>query len=117
MNGVYLEGYEIHMGVTTLKEGAKPFTKIKDFVSDSKEKADGAYKDNVYGTYVHSCFDKEGAAKAVVTAIAKHKGLDASKIKGVDYQEFKETQYDILADTLRKYMDMDKIYKIMEEGV
>lgn len=117
MNGVYLEGYEIHMGVTTLKEGAKPFTKIKDFVSDSKEKADGAYKDNVYGTYVHSCFDKEGAAKAVVTAIAKHKGLDVSKIKGVDYQEFKETQYDILADTLRKYMDMDKIYKIMEEGV
>ena len=117
MSGVYLEGYEIHMGVTTLKEGAKPLTTIKDFVSDKEEKVDGAYKDNVYGTYVHSCFDKEGVAKAVVTAIAKHKGLDASAISGVDYQEFKETQYDILADTLRKYMDMDKIYKIMEEGV
>jgi adenosylcobyric acid synthase len=54
---------------------------------------------------------------AVVKAIAKSKGIDASNLKGVDYQEFKETQYDILADTLRQYMDMDAIYKIMEEGI
>jgi adenosylcobyric acid synthase len=117
ISGVYLEGYEIHMGVTTLKEGAKPFTNISDFVSEGESKLDGAYKGNVYGTYVHSCFDKEGVAMAVVKAIAKSKGIDASNLKGVDYQEFKETQYDILADTLRQYMDMDAIYKIMEEGI
>ena len=29
------------------------------------------------------------------------------------YQEFKETQYDKLADTLRKYLDMDAVYQMM----
>jgi adenosylcobyric acid synthase len=116
MSGTYLEGYEIHMGVTTLKEGAKPLTDISDFVTN-EEKVDGAYKGNVYGTYVHSVFDKEGVAEAVVKAIAKSKGLDPSEIKGVDYQEFKETQYDILAATLREHMDIKRIYEIMEEGI
>ena len=38
------------------------------------------------------------------------------QIHGVDYQTFKETQYDILADALREHLDMKKIYQILEEG-
>ena len=28
-------------------------------------------------------------------------------------QEFKETQYDKLAETLREYLDMDAVYRMM----
>ena len=35
----------------------------------------------------------------------------------MDFKEFKETQYDILAQELRKHLDMKAIYRILEEGV
>ena len=144
LTGVSLEGYEIHMGVSTLREGsnAKTLTKISNFAAESVHEStgenpankaikeinqaaekengqisDGAQLGNVYGTYVHSCFDKEGVAREIVMAIARSKGLDTEAISGVDYQEFKETQYDILADALRKHLDIKRIYEIMEEGI
>ena len=45
------------------------------------------------------------------------KGLDVSSLTGVDFAAFKETQYDILADTLRRHLDMKKIYEILEQGI
>ncbi|MGX8714897.1 MAG: hypothetical protein ACSW8A_04020, partial [Lachnospiraceae bacterium] len=152
--------YEIHMGVSTMREdcGASTMTQLYNYAADgiiegtespaacspAKEgcggataahdaakagcggavaaagqapKLDGMQRENIYGTYVHSCFDKEGVAIAIVKAIARSKGLDMEDIAGVDYQAFKETQYDILASELRKHLDIDKIYKIMEEGI
>ncbi len=124
LTGVSLEGYEIHMGVSTLREesGARTLTRISNFAGDenstnSSWTTDGAQLGNVYGTYVHSCFDKEGVAREIVMAIARAKGLDTEAISGVDYQEFKETQYDILADALRKHLNIKRIYEIMEEGI
>lgn len=117
LSGVELEGYEIHMGVSRLKEGAAALTEIADYAGLPRKKTDGAYKDNVYGTYVHGVFDKEAVAKAVVAALGKKKGIDTDEITGVDFQEFKETQYDILADELRKHLDMKKIYEILEQGL
>ena len=111
-----LEGYEIHMGETALKGDAKPSTSIQDSVTGER-KADGAYLDNVCGTYVHGVFDKEAVAEAIVQIIGEKKGLDVSGMTGMDFQAFKETQYDILAAELRKHLDMKKIYEILEEGV
>lgn len=125
LSGVHLEGYEIHMGVSTMREGtkARTLTRISNFAGEegSRKEAvvteEGAQYENIYGTYVHSCFDKEGVAREIVTAIARAKGLDTENISGVDYQEFKETQYDILADALRQHLDIKRIYEIMEEGI
>lgn len=123
LSGVHLEGYEIHMGVSTLREGAdaRILTRISNFAGEEGQtggtKTDGVQSGNIYGTYVHSCFDKEGVAREIVKAIAASKGLDTEHISGVDYQEFKETQYDILADALREHLDIKRIYEIMEEGI
>ncbi len=111
-----LEGYEIHMGETVLKGNAKSATRIQDSVS-GEQKADGGYLENVCGTYVHGVFDKEAVAEAIVKIIGEKKGIDVSDMTGMDFQAFKETQYDILAEELRKHLDMEKIYKILEEGV
>ena len=116
LTGVKLEGYEIHMGVTTLKEGASPFVNITDTVKGTS-KEDGACAGNVYGSYVHGIFDKEEVARKIVEAIGEIKGLDVSQMTGVEFAEFKETQYDILASELRKHLDMKKIYEILEAGI
>ena len=116
IEGTRIEGYEIHMGETVRKEGTEAFTFIDDQNRADSDKLDGAQKGNVYGTYVHGIFDKEEVAERIVEALAKNKGIVMEQIHGVDYQTFKETQYDILADALREHLDMKKIYQILEEG-
>lgn len=117
LSGVKFEGYEIHMGATKLKDGGSHLSQISDSVKHTENKPDGAYKDNVYGTYVHGFFDKEEVAKEVVRSLGRMKGIDTEEITGVDFQEFKETQYDILAAGLRQHLDMKRIYEILEEGI
>ena len=116
LSGAELEGYEIHMGETVLKENAGHCVSIEDHVSGAV-KEDGAYCKNVCGTYVHGVFDREDVAEAIVRALGEKKGLDVSEMTGVDFAAFKETQYDILAAELRKHLDMKKIYDILEQGI
>lgn len=116
LSGVSLEGYEIHMGESVLRENAKEATQIGDCVSGT-QKMDGAFFENVCGTYVHGVFDKEEVAEAIVQILGRRKGIDVSEMTGVDFSAFKETQYDILAAELRKHLDMDAIYKILNEGI
>lgn len=76
-------------------------------------KPDGCCGDNVYGTYVHGIFDKEGIAAALAEALAEKKGMVLSQVTTIDRRTYKESQYDLLADTLRKHLDMEKIYEIL----
>ena len=114
LSGIAFEGYEIHMGETRGKD--MPMSRIKDYVQE-KRSEDGLSKGNVYGTYVHGIFDKEEVTTTMIRAIAKHKGIDPDEMEGVDLKAFKETQYDLLADSLRKHLDMKKIYEIMDRGI
>lgn len=114
LSGMELKGYEIHMGRSTVKEqGFHSFCRLTNQL-DGQIKADGIAAGNVYGTYVHGIFDEGGAASVIVRELAGKKGLTLEEGLRMDYQAFKETQYDKLAETLREYLDMDEIYKIMK---
>ena len=104
------------MGESTWKNGASASTTTCDTVSGT-EKREGTFYHNVCGTYVHGIFDKEEVALGLVHAVGIRKGIDVSEMEGVDFDAFKETQYDILAAELRKHLDMKRIYEILEEGV
>ena len=117
LSEIPVEGYEIHMGDTTGRNDVSPMTAIEDFVRQDGLKPDGAQRGNVYGTYIHGVFDREEVAKAVIRGLGRQKGVDTEHITGIDFQTFKESQYDILADALRKHMDMKKIYEILETGL
>ena len=104
------------MGESTWKNGAVASTSTCDTVTGT-EKTEGTFYHNVCGTYVHGIFDKEEVALGLVRAVGIRKGIDVSEMEGVDFAEFKETQYDILASELRKHLDMKKIYEILEQGV
>ena len=62
----------------------------------------GFCQGNVYGTYVHGFFDRKEVLEAVT-------GFEDT----MDYEAFRETQYDLLAKVLRESLDMDYIYEIM----
>lgn len=112
LQGAAFKGYEIHMGVTALREECRPFTEINNLGQEEK-RPDGACRENVCGTYVHGIFDKDAVVQGVLEILGEQKGIDVSGMQGVDYQAFKETQYDILAEELRKSLDMKKIYEMM----
>lgn len=54
-----------------LKENAENLTSLKDSVEEhaGEIKLDGAQYKNVYGSYVHSIFDKEQVAERIIEAI------------------------------------------------
>ena len=88
------------------------------------ETPDGTAAGNIYGTYVHGIFDAPGIARRIVEVLAEHKGvtmknaLDNSTLSApeTDNHAYKETQYDLLAETLRRHLDMKRIYEILEES-
>ena len=72
---------------------------------------------NVYGTYVHGVFDGDGIAAKIVEALLAKKGLHMEDVKMINFADYKRQQYDILADAVRKEIDMQKVYEILEAGV
>lgn len=113
LDGCELSGYEIHMGISRPEGDCEPFCRIRDEIT-GKERTDGVFAGNVCGTYVHGIFDHGSIAGKIVRHLAERKGLVLGE-DGVDYGLFKEQQYDKLAATLRKYLDLEAIYKMMRE--
>lgn len=110
LTGLQIEGYEIHMGRTTLPEGAKPFLALESGA------VDGCVLGNVYGSYLHGFFDASACREAVLSALCEKKGVSLSA-EAFDLKAYKERQYDLLAEAIRKNVNMKLIYRILEEGV
>jgi adenosylcobyric acid synthase len=107
-----IEGYEIHMGISSYHKELASMTFLTNQI-DGEAKSDGAYRNNIYGTYIHGIFDKKGTAERLVLCLAKVKNIDMGNVTIMDYSQYKEAQYDYLADTLRGHLDMSKIYEII----
>lgn len=108
LGGKKFSGYEIHMGESYgIKNG------MLDLYDGN---IDGDFNNNIYGCYVHGIFDENGIAESIVRSLYNAKGLNYNE-KTIDRKAYKERQYDILADEVRQNINMDLIYKILEEGV
>ena len=121
LRGMEIEGYEIHMGRTETgmqgqrTEGDFPFCSVTDLRTGVRDD-DGAAAGNVYGTYVHGVFDAAGAARRIAEILADRKGISLKpEPEEVSFPDYKETQYDLLADTLRLHLDLPAIYGILNE--
>lgn len=99
LSGMEYKGYEIHTG-RTLPEyaGAIDISGLAN---------------NVYGSYIHGLFDCDGIAYNIVKALADRKGIPDGDIVNFNYKQYRQKQYDILAETIRNNVDMDSIYRCM----
>ncbi|MEE1114786.1 MAG: cobyric acid synthase, partial [Eubacterium sp.] len=123
LSGMPVEGYEIHMGQSEPAAAGKSekAAALTDIVnrnaSDGEVHADGLQTDSVYGTYVHGIFENTETRNGLIRALAERKGISEEDLSTVSYEEFKNSQYDILADALRTHMDIPAVYSILDAGV
>ncbi len=99
LNGLEYEGYEIHMG-----RGGEKGAPVVD-------------KGTVYGSYVHGIFDKGGICDELLRALCARRGVDFAALGSFDANEYKERQYDLLADGVRSGLNMDFVYKVLNREV
>ncbi len=143
LSGMTLDGYEIHMGRTECelppmnrlmpeetidpvgavgaqsvdREETSMHGAIANAQSTGRCKDDGCCLDDVYGTYVHGFFDADGVARKMAEILAGRKGIVLEEVADLTYEEYKETQYDLLAQTLREHLPMEQIYEIIDQGM
>lgn len=110
LSGMEVEGYEIHMGRTTLNEGGRSLVLLENGAED------GCQKGSAYGTYLHGFFDSAPCREALLCALCTKKGVSCD-VDHFDLKAYKESQYDLLASAVREHLDMELIYRILEEGL
>ena len=86
--GQTCQGYEIHQGI-----------------SDTDQII--LQTDHCIGTYIHGFLDNA----PVIEYLLKYKTVSNTSLKS--YIEFKEEQYDKLAEHVRHYVDIEKLYQIL----
>ncbi len=108
LSGEEFIGYEIHNGVTT-PDDADSFPEVIE--RDDEGNIILVQNKNLLGTYVHGIFDNSDLALRLVQSIATKKGtrLDIT----MDYQAFKEAEYDKLAKVVRENIDMEYVYSLL----
>lgn len=120
LTGAEFVGYEIHMGRTELlrQEGALLSIRAQTANDqlDTGEQSDGTQQGNVYGCYIHGLFDGAEVTAGLIRSVLKSKGLNAEHVQVLDRKQYKEEQYNRLADIIRENMDMKMIYEIIEKG-
>ena len=91
--GQTCQGYEIHQGVSDTNEAIMQ-------------------TDHCIGTYIHGFLDNA----PVIEHLLSEKGKVKSErlVPSVNYSDFKEQQYDKLAEHVRKYVDIPRLYQILQ---
>ena len=117
LGGKKVSGYEIHMGVTNRSNEISDLDNIYKNLGEVVNYTEGSVNSegNVFGTYLHGIFDEIDFTRSLLNNIREMKNLDRIESKVSSYKEFKEKEYDKLADFLREHLDIDKIYEIMNE--
>jgi adenosylcobyric acid synthase len=96
------KGYEIHMGHTSA-----PLHQPLTYLADGR--TDGfILNDKCWGTYLHGILDNTVVINDLLT---EHTGIAGEDL---DYQLYKEEQYNRLADLIRAHVDMEKVYNSLK---
>ena len=103
--GARMTGYEIHNGRTTVN--GEPFCRLADGTPE------GCVCKNVFGTYLHGLFDSGELTQALVKLLCARKGISPSETRPTSMAEYRQAQFDLLADGVRKALDMGAVYRAM----
>jgi adenosylcobyric acid synthase len=113
-----LGGYEIHMGRSTVVGDGSYCFRIVARDGKPADALDGfASPDGrAWGTYIHGIFDNDCLREKFLEDLAERAGkpfLPASGAEPFSYGRWKEQQFDLLADFVRKHVDIERIMEIV----
>ena len=103
--GARMTGYEIHNGRTTVN--GEPFCRLADGTPE------GCVCPNVFGTYLHGLFDSGELTQALVKLLCARKGISPKETRPTSMAEYRQAQFDLLADGVRRALDMGAVYRAM----
>ena len=105
-----MDGYEIHMGVTTPVEGETvcPLNRLEDGSMDGCR-----VDEKCMGTYIHGILDNVSFIDFLLKPYAHQLTEEAETF---NYQTYKEQQYDKLADHVRAHVNIPLVYQILTEN-
>ena len=103
--GAVLTGYQIHTGRTAVQ--GVPFCRLAD------GSAEGCVKDNVAGTYLHGLFDTGELTEKLVQLLCSRKDISPASAPLLSMAEYRQQQFDLLADGVRRALDMNALYAAM----
>ncbi|MBT3287781.1 MAG: cobyric acid synthase [Victivallales bacterium] len=110
-DGTPIDGYEIHMGRTTLGPAAQPMVQIQVRNAEPVAESDGARNADgtVWGSYFHGLFDHPDLRSQFLRQLdpAFH-GTDARAAA-----QFKDQQYDLLAEHFSQHLDIPRLLRII----
>ncbi|UJF34477.1 cobyric acid synthase [Paenibacillus hexagrammi] len=116
-----IDGYEIHMGRTRYVKPLDPPFQIRakevyhapeskvEFHGDGASALDG----HVWGTYLHGILHNDSLRLSWLNEIRKWKGLQPVEA-GLRFKEKRDMAFDKLADHVRSYLDITRIYEMMK---
>ena len=112
-----VKGYEIHMGSTARGENVDTLNTINKKLDEKVNYTEGSVNKecNVVGTYLHGIFDDIDFTRTLLNNIRQMKGLESIESDVDSFDDFKDKEYDKLANFLREHLDLEKIYKIMND--
>ena len=112
INGEEVTGYELHEGTTNLIS-ANPLFKIeKGIGNNDNDQFDGAYSENVFGTYFHGIFNNYNIRREFLNHLRKGKGLE-ERIGEDPFETSVENSLEKLANIVEEALDMDYIDKLI----
>ena len=112
LQGARLSGYEIHSGENAYGPSARAWLTDGPRVLGACN-AGG----NVLGTYLHGLFDDGALSDALVRRARAIRGLpEEDAAPAISMADYREAQFDKLADVVRASLDMDAVYRIMGLG-
>ena len=103
--GARLTGYEIHAGRTEVR--GEGFCTLADGTPE------GCVQGNVFGTYLHSLFDTGELTEKLTAFLCSRKGLDPAGADLIPMEQYRQQQFDKLADGVRAALDMPAVYAAM----
>ena len=95
--GQTCQGYEIHQGVSDTDQAI-------------------LQTDHCIGTYIHGFLDNQPVIEHLLRGKkqeARSKGQEA-RGKSLSYADFKQQQYDLLAEHVRQHVDIPRLYQILQ---
>ncbi|MDR0525239.1 MAG: cobyric acid synthase [Spirochaetaceae bacterium] len=114
LSGAAIEGYEIHMGVTSSVRPLPSLTSVENSITGEASDG-GVFMENVYGCYLHGLFD--ASARVLMETLCALKGVSPQAETVELFTDYKERQYDLLAESLRTHLDMNAVYSILDRGI
>lgn len=113
-----LHGYEIHMGETKLGTQVKPFAQILTVNGQACQRWDGAInlEQRVFGTYLHGLFDNPLWTRHFLNLLRQQKGLAPFQAATPALDQYKETQYQKLAQVFADNVDLSKFMALLQQS-